>query len=120
MDILGLDKLKRVNLDVNFSDFRKIKSLKLHHEEKIPSIELIICTDQFNPNIEMRIIFRSVSKLKIDGLGDSETRVDGFDVIDIKNKGWDGIYWEVIDFEEDSLHFYAKNVEIADVKEAAA
>jgi hypothetical protein len=39
------------------------------------------------------------------------------DIKDIKNKGWENKLYEVIDYEEDTLHFYCTEIEITSIKE---
>lgn len=39
------------------------------------------------------------------------------DIHDIKERGWENKRYEVIDYEEETLHFYCSDIEIIDVKE---
>ncbi|WP_335442492.1 hypothetical protein [Neobacillus drentensis] len=38
-------------------------------------------------------------------------------IYDIRDRGWEGKFFEVIDYEDDSLHFYCSDIEIISLRE---
>lgn len=55
-----------------------------------------------------------VSQFEIDP--DFNMQVVGFDVHDITNRQWDGLFWEVLDYENQNIHFYCRDITIEAVE----
>ena len=55
--------------------------------------------------------FRAVSSLQVRDLG-GEARIPGFDVADLSDRHLERINWQVFDFEESVISFYAEDAEI--------
>jgi hypothetical protein len=60
--------------------------------------------------------FKDVRKVTLEdftGVGD---RITGFDIREISDRQWEGIAWEVFDYEEKQMHFFAREAEIIEAR----
>jgi len=115
--IRGIGKLKAYSPSLSIDQFRILRRFTLEHEGRYATIHCQLATVQFDPPLAMDLRFDRVSGVKIDGWGGSQSGIGGFAVIDISGKGWEGIAWEVIDYEEGQVHWYAEDWQILDVTE---
>lgn len=67
----------------------------------------------------MHLRFDGVSALRIAGVGGALIQITGFDVTDISDRQWEGKHWEIEDFENGVLHFYAASVSIVAIEDVA-
>ena len=56
---------------------------------------------------ELRLQFGGVSNLKIASFGGGLTQIVGLYIKDISGNGWNGISWEIGDFENGAISFLA-------------
>lgn len=113
--IRGIGKLKAFSESLSIHEFRILHRFTLEHEGRYAAIHCRLATNQFDPPLAMDLRFDRISGLKIDGWGGSQSSIQGFAVIDISAKGWEGVAWEVIDYEEGLVHWYAEDWQILDV-----
>jgi hypothetical protein len=71
--------------------------------------------DVSKPFIEAVLLFSSISNLKIDFKGKSIQQVTGFDIIDISKDGWEGINFQIEEYENNSIGFNCKKISIVSV-----
>lgn len=120
MEVDGIEKLTSVSPKSSLLDFRTVKSLRFCQEESGAAIELEMISGPPGPELVMRLRFTGVVGLRLEGFGSLETRIMGFDVVDIRDKGWEGLFWDVLDYEDDTFNFYAKTAEIVSVEPESA
>jgi hypothetical protein len=65
------------------------------------------------------LIARGVRDLRLSDWGGGETRIIGLDCVDISDRQWEDARWEVVDYENDMLHFYCADLAIADLRHIA-
>lgn len=63
------------------------------------------------------LVAEGVVDLRISSWGGSETRLIGLDCIDISANQWEGRRWHVVDYENDMIHFYCRDLRIDDVEQ---
>jgi len=59
--------------------------------------------------------FDGVRDLELKGFGQFPTQIMGFDIVDVSDRGWDGISFSVEDYENGALQFNCRDIEILDV-----
>jgi hypothetical protein len=115
MNMQGLENAKNAIGEFRFPDFCKLREMHLLVElnEGHPVIILELCleTEKRQPAARLCVKFHQVSSLTIKELS-GDARIQGFDIADISNRQLDDIRWQVFDFENGALGFYAKDSEI--------
>ena len=76
------------------------------------------CTSR-SPPCTMVLRFEDVRGLKVPGFDSGSIQVPGFDIVDIAERGWEGIRWVVKDYEEAQLRFYSRSAAIVCVAPTA-
>ena len=99
---------------LTFSHFSLVRTLYFRMEEAELGyvLDLVIENEQERPPLVCHLRFFGVSELRLEGFGGTGTRIMGFDVNDISDRGWEGISVEVYDFENNDIHFFARRMEI--------
>lgn len=99
-----------------FSEFRVVRQLNFYDwdgcDSVTPSVQLVMETEDRKPNYRITLIFTGVTDLKINEFGGGPTRVTGFDILDISDRGLEGANWEIEDFENGVLGFRASTAEV--------
>jgi len=111
----GLDVARNAIGEFRFPEFRLLRKLRVSampaHGQSIINIELALETDSRQPPARLCMRFRAVSSLQVRDLG-GEARIPGFDVADLSDRHLERINWQVFDFEESVISFYAEDAEI--------
>ncbi len=68
-----------------------------------------------NPRFKANLRFTGVTDLSIKGFGDGDTQIMGFDVVDLSDRGWEQVKYEVQDYENTRIHFLCAGFEVIDV-----
>jgi hypothetical protein len=120
-DITGLDQAYKRIGKFKWNEFRIIRELRFY--EMVygagQNIDLVVESEDRHPNYQLRLTFCDVSGLKLDDFGGGQTRIMGLEIVNITEKQWDGINWEVLDFENKIMEFRSKTAEIVSVIELA-
>jgi hypothetical protein len=118
-NITGFDQAEKKLGKFRFSEFRIVRELRfyeiLHRSGLSQNVDLIVESEDRNPNYRLKLTFSGVTGLKLDNFGGGQTRIIGFDIVDIAERQWEEIRWEVLDFENNTIEFRAKNAEIVSV-----
>ncbi len=114
MNIIGFEKTKACP-SFSYDHFRIIRRLHFDYEAERPGngpiVELLVESEDLRPNYALLLRFTGVRGLRLENFGGCETSVV-FDVVSLKDRQWEDIYWEVFDYEEAMLRFYCKTVEV--------
>src|SRR5687768_15639060 len=117
--ILGFETANQVLGEFRFSEFRIVREVHFYEvpdeSRRRQNIDLVVESEDRHPNYRMQFTFCDVSGLRIDGFGGGETRIIGLDIVNIAEKQWEGISWEIIDFENNAIEFRANTAEIISV-----
>ena len=116
--ILGFEKAVAIVGEFKFSEYRKVLELRFYQDAEVPSaynVDMVLESEQRGATYRLFLRFKGVTSLKVSDFGGAETRVIGLDIVNISDRQWDGVRWEVIDYEHDALHFYAGTAEIVSV-----
>jgi len=117
--IMGFEKAVKVLGEFQFSEFRIIRELCFYEtcdeSGRNQNIDLIVESEGRNPNYQLKLTFCGVAGLRIDDFGGGQTRVIGLDIVDASEKQWEGVFWEVLDFENNAMEFRAKSVELTSI-----
>jgi len=118
--------IKNIELITNkVQDFSLIKiifitgfSVSFHKEfeenKSLLEIDFIIEDDSGNKYLA-KFHFRNPENIRFESGG--QYHQISIDIQDIKDKGWENKRYEVIDYEEDNLHFYCSDIEVISIKE---
>lgn len=122
-DFKGFDKLLEINPDFSWVDVRYIENLDYsvdlnEYGEKVSILKICFLAEFPNKaNIELFVKFNEVSCLKIDGFGGNYNQIIGFEIVDQSISGWEEEQrYAVRDFENGSISFYCKSIEVLSVK----
>jgi hypothetical protein len=74
-------------------------------------VDLVVESEDQEPNEKLLIRFRGVTGLFVSNFGGEETRIIGLEVSDISDRGLENISFEIFDFENNQIHFYAREME---------
>ena len=115
----GFDQAAKVLGEFRFSEFRIVRELHFYETRddsgQTQNIDLVVESEDRNPNHQLKLTFCGVAGLRLDDFGGGQTRVIGLDIVDVTEKQWEGIFWEVLDFENNAMEFRAKTAEIVSV-----
>jgi hypothetical protein len=112
-DIVGFEKARQVIGEFRFSEFPIIRELRFYEDEQQKQcIDLVIESDGREPNYRMKLTFVEISGLRVDNFGGGQTRIIGLDVVNVAERQWERVCWEVVDFENNALEFRANSAEI--------
>ena len=70
---------------------------------------------QSNRRFKADFRFTGVTDLSIKEFGCGDTQIMGFDVVDLSERGWEGVRYEVQDYENGRIHFLCANIEVINV-----
>ncbi len=117
--IIGYEQAAKILGEFRFSEFLIVRELRFYEtpsgSSPTQNIELIVECERRSPNYRLELRFSGVSGLKLQHFGGGQTRIIGLDILDVSQKQWEGISWEVIDYEHDDLAFFAKTAEIVSI-----
>jgi hypothetical protein len=115
----GMTKLETACPGVDLVQFRHLKELRFVVEDEdnvqIINAYLRVACDTGDLVAAASLSFRDVKDIRIQGLNPPDMYVPGFDIVSIKEKGWERINFQVMDYEEDRIHFYARDAEVIEV-----
>jgi hypothetical protein len=119
--IPGMDNALQLLGTFHFSEFRIVRKLcfwseQLQLDEGLDQkVDLVIESEDRNPNYRMEIACSGVTALTLKDFGGGETRVTGFEFADISERQWEDVIWEISDFENDSLRILCRSLKIVSV-----
>jgi hypothetical protein len=114
----GFKELAAISESLTFRKFHLLRRLSLEYRNFSAILRCELATTDFDPTILAELEFRGVSNIKCQ-LGGVEAFISGFDVRYIKDRGWEKIRWEAIDYEEGQVRWYSEEFEILRVERAA-
>lgn len=103
-----------IELEYNlyFTDFRMLRELVFAPSEIGGDIRLTMCTDAKTPTYELIILATGISKFSLYELFGGPLIIQGFDVINIRDRGLENINWKIFDYEDDRIEILAKDIKI--------
>jgi hypothetical protein len=114
--IKGLAGAKSKIGEFSFCEFRRVRELRFSEiregERTSYNLYLTVVADDRTPQASLRIELTGVCELSVSGFGNAPTRIIGLDIEDISNRQWEGIAWELVDFENEDIHCYAQDVAV--------
>jgi len=70
------------------------------------------------PKFRVKMRFLGVQQFHIREFGGPPTQIMGFDILDVSERGWEGIRFSVEDYEHDRIRFFCKKINIINVEPA--
>ena len=70
------------------------------------------------PMHRVTLLFDGVQRLELEGFGSLPVQVMGFDIRSVADRGWEGVNFEIEDYEDGRIHFLCGRVQILEVAEA--
>jgi hypothetical protein len=80
-------------------------------------VRLTLESDNGPTRRTVTLVAGGVVNLRISSWGGNETRLIGLGCIDISANQWEGLRWQVVDYENDMIHFYCRDLRIDDVEQ---
>jgi hypothetical protein len=74
-------------------------------------VELLLETEDRTPNVRAKFLFTKVRSFRID-MSATPGRILGFEIFDVSDRHWEGIQFEIRDFENAGVHWYSQSAEI--------
>ena len=110
VDILG---------SFSFGEFDIVRELRFWYNprdaDRNATIEMTLESSSRAPNYAMRLRFSGVSSFRVKDFGSTWTSISGFHIVDIADRQWEDVRWEVEDYENDDIGFYCRSIEIVSV-----
>jgi hypothetical protein len=110
--IPGLKRLRAVTGKEGFQGFSHVQSLTFAEEEQGYSLVLVLENETPLAKVQIAMKFTCVIDVRLRDFGGKPTQITGFDVRDVSSRQLDGIRFEVVDYENDRIHFFCKSAEI--------
>lgn len=67
----------------------------------------------------MRIEFDGVSRLRLKSTGPGPIQIAGFDIVDISDRRWESLRFEVGDYEDARISFYCRTFRVVAADDCA-
>ncbi len=114
--IVGIEKIREILPQFTFHHFRILREFRFYKESEeegvVQKVNVILESESLSPNYRLLVCFGHVRGVRINDFGGGETRLVGFDVIDISDRQWDSIEFQVVDFENKMMELFCKTVEV--------
>ena len=105
----------------SLDQFRIVRQLDFYEEidEKtgklLQKMKLVLDSENLNPNYRVTFVFSEISGLRLEGFGGGETRILGFAIDRISLRQWEGLNWQVSDFEGGAIELFCKSAEVTSI-----
>ena len=107
--IEGMEKAKSILGNFSFSEFCIVRELRYYEASEssgsAQNIDLHLETVGRKPNYRIKLVFLQVSGFRLDGFGGGKFSITGLNISDVSDRQWNGINWEVSDFESNAIEF---------------
>ena len=105
----GFKLISALSPFAKINDFREIQNFNLYRSGStfLLNLGLSACLD--NRNMQIEIICEGISSCRLQLPGHA---LESFHIECISDRGWENKNWELLDYESDCFHAYAKSVEI--------
>ena len=114
--IPGIERIKVIEPEFKLFFLKRIHKMIFSYDDESYNLNLVISTIDQQENLWVEIEFIYVSNLTIDGFGGGDFLLNGFDILNISDRNWEALNWEVVDFENNSFNFFANDVRIVRCK----
>jgi hypothetical protein len=117
-DITGLHEARQRIGQFSWSAFRIVRSAAIDARGGAGGcvIRLVVESEGLEKKWRLALVATGVRGLRLSEWG-PHIRIIGFDCVDISDPQWEGVRWEVRDYEGDLLHFYCADLAIERVEE---
>ena len=117
VSVQGKSKIESAVGKPGFLGFSKVHSFTFLEEGIIPlaskySLELILESERMAETFRLHLRFTGVQSFELHEFGGGWTQIMGFDIVDVSDRQWDKIKFEVIDYEDQRLSFFCETVEV--------
>jgi hypothetical protein len=123
--IIGYEKALDILGQFQFCEFVIVRELRFYENPTKDSgqmsyIDLLVETENRPRNYQLKLTFSGVSNFMLRDFGGVPTRIVGLDIINVTDRQLEGIFWEIVDFEDGDLGFCAATAEIVSVSFVAS
>jgi hypothetical protein len=116
IEIMGIDRARQLLGDFTFVDFPIVRSLRYYEKDgdprASPTVDLVLESNSRTPPYRLTIRFEGVRAMRIAEFGNRPTQITGLGINNMSDRQWEAVGWEVYDYEDDHIHFYAWTAEI--------
>jgi hypothetical protein len=98
------------------SHFCRVRALTFEGDfHRAAVVRLSVATEDRQINWQLTLAGVGVQDLQVNGWGGAETRITGLQCVDIRDRQWEGLEWEVSDYQGGMIKFYCSELEIVNV-----
>lgn len=120
MDKTLMDNLNLVTDISSAFSFSKMRLLRKicfscedrDRDESVSVVEMEMDSEDLTPNIRVCFRFSGVVNFMLNLKDSSTSRIIGFDVRNISERGWEGLKWEVEDYEDQRISFCSATAKV--------
>ena len=117
-----LDVLKSAIPNFRFCDFNIVEEINFIREtdpEQYYKVKVKLSSEARSENYSITIQFIDVRNLRIKFEEGMMPQIMGLEIGDVREKGWEKIFWEVRDYESDVINFFCREIHLIDIQEIA-
>jgi len=120
-NIVGYNSIVKIDPDFHWFNLYFIQSINFDiirddFYEKIPILKCVFHgKNKSGISYIVSIKFIDINKCRLPYLG-KLVQVSGFDINDVSINGWEGINFEVSDFENDEISLYCKSIVVESIE----
>jgi hypothetical protein len=118
-EINGLEAARDILGQFDFREFStlvELHFLSVSERHAIYDVELLLQSVSRTPNFAMRIRFHGIQGLSLGPIGGGLAQIPGLYIDNIAERGWEGLFWKIGDFEDSRISFHAADVSILSVE----
>lgn len=118
-NILGIKKVNDLLGDFEFHEFCIVDELRVFCANGELCIKMFLRTENRQPtNFSLEVLFKGVVNANIQPFQNAlGIRIMDLDIIDISDRQLEGLFWQINDFEENSISWSCRDIEIVSVND---
>jgi hypothetical protein len=118
-DVRGAETLTAIIPNPTWTQFRIVRRLCWSANRERPweyDVLMTVETEDTKPRCQLTAVFAAVRDFRFAEAGARETRIVGLNVLDVSSRQWEGVNWEVTDYDDDDIRFVCRDIQLTDIK----
>lgn len=118
-DIRGGENLSKLVPETRLNEFNIIEVIEYRVLEDDCELLCVLRSKNRSDGSKINLRFLGVTTFSVAELNWQDPVIMGFVIKNISDQGWEGLNWEVLDYENNRIHFYARDAEVLAVVPAS-